>query len=441
MPNTYVALRNETVTGSNASSVTLNLSGISGYTDLVIVGNYKGTTTGSNLQMQFNSDTGTSTTNYSRTYHYGTGSTGGTGRTVNGYSIIIGTNDSAQFISTVTHIMDYANTTTHKTVLSRVDDTAGLYPAVGAIVGLWRNTSAITSITITPQDGSILVGSSFALYGIANSHQGTAKATGGIITEDSQYWYHTFGATSTIVPTQSLTVDVLSIAGGGGCGGSWGSGGGAGGVLLTSGVSLASGTSYTATIGAGGAGTANGNSAGSTGVNSNLTGGSISLTPAYGGGAGGGGSGGNGGNGGSGGGASYSGTGGSPVTGQGFKGGDADPAPSTACGGGAGEAATKNTATFSIGVRAGDGTTAYSSWGAATGTGELINGAYYYGGGGADGQGQTPRNSYGGGRRNLTNVTGGGNGVANTGAGGSANGGGYGSAGGSGLIVIRYAKV
>jgi hypothetical protein len=38
------------------------------------------------------------------------------------------------------------------------------------------------------------------LYGIANADQGAAKATGGIITEDSQYWYHTFGASSAFIP-------------------------------------------------------------------------------------------------------------------------------------------------------------------------------------------------------------------------------------------------
>ena len=69
MPNTYVALRTETL-ATAASSVTFSLSGISGYTDLVIVGAGSLATAGT-LAIQFNGDT---TSNYSRTEVYGDGS-------------------------------------------------------------------------------------------------------------------------------------------------------------------------------------------------------------------------------------------------------------------------------------------------------------------------------------------------------------------------------
>ena len=58
MPNTYVALRTETVTGSPASSVTFNLSGISGYTDLVLVFNGGTTSSGPTMRMTVNVDSG-----------------------------------------------------------------------------------------------------------------------------------------------------------------------------------------------------------------------------------------------------------------------------------------------------------------------------------------------------------------------------------------------
>ncbi len=88
---------------------------------------------------------------------------------------------------------------------------------------------------------------------------------GGIITEDSQYWYHTFGASGAFIPKQSLTCDILQIAGGGGGGFTRGGAGGAGGLLLHSAQSLTA-TSYNVTVGAGGAAGTSGN--GGTGVNS-----------------------------------------------------------------------------------------------------------------------------------------------------------------------------
>ena len=43
--NTYVALKTTTVTGSAAASVDFDLTGITGYTDLVVIANIKSTST------------------------------------------------------------------------------------------------------------------------------------------------------------------------------------------------------------------------------------------------------------------------------------------------------------------------------------------------------------------------------------------------------------
>jgi len=61
--------------------------------------------------------------------------------------------------------MNYANTTTYKTSLTRGNIAT---VATLATVGMWRSTSAITSIKIE-RDGSNLLaaGSTFTLYGIA----------------------------------------------------------------------------------------------------------------------------------------------------------------------------------------------------------------------------------------------------------------------------------
>jgi hypothetical protein len=59
--------------------------------------------------------------------------------------------------------MNYANTSTYKTVLTR----SNKYDRVGAIVGLWRSTAAINSITLTAYSNTYAIGSTFTLYGIA----------------------------------------------------------------------------------------------------------------------------------------------------------------------------------------------------------------------------------------------------------------------------------
>ena len=448
MPNTYVALRTETVTGSAASSITFSLSGISGYTDLVIVGQYGSTVTEDYLRMQFNSDT---TTNYSSTRIDGNGSSARSTRTANQNYVFLDWDSSCENALTKmtrANIMNYANTTTFKTVLVRGDRataTTPTYTGTEAIVGLWRKTpEAITSIVLTMQTGNIAVGSTFSLYGIANADQGSAKATGGIITEDSQYWYHTFAASSAFIPKQSLTCDVLAIAGGGGGGGGasgngGGSGGGAGGVLLLTSQSLAA-TSHNVTVGSGGPGGSGAN--GTVGNDSQLG----SLTLAKGGGygvlgvSGTGRTGGTGGSGGGGGfGTGTGGTAGSNTSGQGFNGGAGFNYELAGGGGGAGEAGnTDGNAT------GGDGTSAYSSWIIPTSTG--LNGFFAGGGSGGGGTTRRPGGDGGGGQNGGAGGTNGDNGVANVGGGGGGGGDSYyygtttGGTGGSGLVIVRYAK-
>jgi hypothetical protein len=62
--------------------------------------------------------------------------------------------------------MNYANTTTYKTVLARSNVTDF---RVAAIVGLWRSTSAINTIQLRSDNSSynFTTGSTFTLYGIS----------------------------------------------------------------------------------------------------------------------------------------------------------------------------------------------------------------------------------------------------------------------------------
>jgi hypothetical protein len=153
--STYEPIATQTL-GSTATSVTF--SSITGtYTDLVLIFGGKGST-GGNVTFQFNSDTGS---NYSSTIIYGDGSSAGSVRGSNQTSMNIGSTGTD--ISTDTFsIMNYSNSTTYKTVLgrySRADE-------VGSKVGLWRSTSAITSIVVGVSGGNFSIGSTFTLYGI-----------------------------------------------------------------------------------------------------------------------------------------------------------------------------------------------------------------------------------------------------------------------------------
>ena len=63
-----------------------------------------------------------------------------------------------------------------------------------------------------------------------------------------------FKTSGTFIPQFSGTVEVLVVAGGGGGGMDMGGGGGGGGVISNSSFAVTSGTTYVATVGAGGYG-------------------------------------------------------------------------------------------------------------------------------------------------------------------------------------------
>ena len=155
---TYTPLATNTL-GSTSSSVTF--SSISGsYTDLVLVIQGTHTSTGNNwIGLQYNGDTGT---NYSSTVTRGDGSSATTSRNTSdnyaGRTIIT----SAQQSNAIYQIQNYSNSTTYKTCLARSNG-----DEVDMSVGLWRNTAAITTVTIVNIGTTFSSGSTFTLYGIA----------------------------------------------------------------------------------------------------------------------------------------------------------------------------------------------------------------------------------------------------------------------------------
>jgi hypothetical protein len=461
--NTYVAL-DETTLGTAVPSITFS-SIPQGYTDLVVVMSPATThTLATFTYMRFNGDSGS---NYSYTEVNGNGTSATSFRDTN--QTIGWTSPQMASISntlgdntTIVNVMNYSNSTTNKTYLSRANRAGSTldYQGVEAAVGLWRNTAAITSILIGNRRGGVdynfSVGSTFSLYGIAA--EGTTPAplaTGGAIYSDADYYYHVFGSTGVFTPASSLTADVLVVAGGGGAGSRGGGGGGAGGLLAFTSQSL-SATNYTCTVGAGGAGgggTSTGG-IGSTGGDSQFGG----LTLVKGGGwgirwlsaqnvgaAG---------TGGSGGGATATDNGtvslaGSNTSGQGFNGGGSG----AGAGGGGGAGATGGVSSSTVNGAGGIGATSLfiNAIGSATGTGQTVSGTTYFAGGGGGawssgpmatagagglGGGGTGTQLSGQGIAGLANTGGGGGGAANNSDSSSV----YGGNGGSGIVIVRYLK-
>ena len=267
---------------------------------------------------------------------------------------------------------------------------------------------------------------------------------------DGDYsWFKWTGVgTGTYSADTTETAEVLIVAGGGGggTGGGEGGGGGAGGLIYYgaetpkaptgAAITLASGVTYTATVGVGGTGASAygaGGGNGTEGGNSTLTGGILSLTASVGGGIGGnypdscggcgdgtsGGSGGGGGGNSSGGGSQ---TGGAGTAGQGFTGGTGQYTGSQYLGAGGGGASEVGYNPSPPASGAGGDGLAYVIAGSST----------TYAGGGAgnySGAGATGGAGGAGG--------GGAKGVAGTDGLGGGGGGGGGFDGGSGVVILR----
>jgi hypothetical protein len=258
---------------------------------------------------------------------------------------------------------------------------------------------------------------------------------------------NTDGAVALETP-QTTTADFLVIAGGGGGGFDRGGGAGAGGYRASfnsetsggggsseSSLTLQGGSTYTITVGAGGAGATGTGAIGVTGGNSVISGSGITTITSNGGGGGGNGagglSGGNDGGCGGGGAATTSGGAGDGTTNQGYGGGNGTGSPSLigGAGGGAGEAGNTDgqgyggdgvasTISGSSVVRGGGGS------GTIDNTSPIPGGDGGGGAGGGNGSGYPPTA-----------------GTANTGGGGGGDdaSGGRAAAGGSGVVILRMA--
>jgi len=166
---TYTPIATNTLSSAAASVTFSSIPGT--YKDLVLVVTGIGVTGTTFPWMRFN---GLSTSIYSDSSLYGDGTSAGSGRrTANsrGYLAENVQMATTQIGNILVNIMNYSNSTTYKTWLSRNNNQeTGTYVGTEAIVGLAQLTAAITSITIgtasSGTDYNFATGSTFTLYGI-----------------------------------------------------------------------------------------------------------------------------------------------------------------------------------------------------------------------------------------------------------------------------------
>lgn len=235
MPNTYTLLETVTVGAAGASSVTFNSIPQTGYTDLVVKMSARSTGTGLDVAVAPNG----STTGFTRRVVFGEGTNAQSNSTSDSNYLFsdLSSYTASTFSNCELYIPNYtsANYKSFSSDNVTENNATGAYAILAA--GLWSNTAAITSLTLTQSSGSFTQHSTFSLYGV--SALGTTptkapKATGGsIIQTDGTYWYHAFLSSGTFTPATALSCDVLVVAGGGGGGNNAAGGGGAGGLYYT----------------------------------------------------------------------------------------------------------------------------------------------------------------------------------------------------------------
>jgi hypothetical protein len=157
MAKTYDPISTQTL-GSAAASVTFS-SIPATYTDLVLVANVKGAGAGY-PKVQING----SATGISRLTLNNSGA--GAGSIQDGLNYITAgtTVDTSNFVfNSITQFQNYSNTTTYKTLITRINSASA---GIEVVVNGWASTSAITSIIYEISSYNMATGSTFTLYGI-----------------------------------------------------------------------------------------------------------------------------------------------------------------------------------------------------------------------------------------------------------------------------------
>ena len=133
------------------------------YTDLVLVVAGQSASAGSS-SLRVGNGSIDSGSNYSYTNLKGNGTTATSARNSSSTNGFIGEIYGSQTV-TIVNIMNYANTTTYKTFISRSNNAGN---ATSAWVSMWRSTAAIERVQFLSGD-TMQIGTTLTLYGIASA--------------------------------------------------------------------------------------------------------------------------------------------------------------------------------------------------------------------------------------------------------------------------------
>ena len=168
MPDTvtYTPIATNTLSSSAASVTFSSIPGT--YKDLVAVIQHKPVVTVSGLVCQVGAGSVITAASYSVTSVFGNGTTAGSTRDTARTNMSFARNagdDNSDWQFTTINFMNYSNSTTYKTAISRLSNAA---QEAEATVNLLRNTTNIDIITFFLTGTGLLfdTGSTFTLYGI-----------------------------------------------------------------------------------------------------------------------------------------------------------------------------------------------------------------------------------------------------------------------------------
>jgi hypothetical protein len=168
--SSYIPIASQTL-GSSASSVTFSSipTTLNGKTlrDLVLVISAK-SSSASNFTAIAGTLNNDSSSIYNFVYMAGTGSAATSDVTSNFFEARFSRSlSNTDFELVKIDFLDYAQTNKHKVMLARAGTSGSAAPAVAATALRYASTNAITTITLTLNDGSsYLTGSTFSLYGL-----------------------------------------------------------------------------------------------------------------------------------------------------------------------------------------------------------------------------------------------------------------------------------
>ena len=159
--STYTPIATTTLSSAAASYTFTSIP--STYTDIVMVCSHSNSSA-SGVRVQVGNGSVDTGSNYSITYLLGDASSATSGRASNDGSFDFAYVAANSQSTLIVNAMNYANTTTYKSFVTRNGDAA---QGLTARAGLWRSTSAINQIKLAPSTGNFNSGTTFTLYGIA----------------------------------------------------------------------------------------------------------------------------------------------------------------------------------------------------------------------------------------------------------------------------------